>query len=87
MIKKFVIRDKTHNLYVQCWTEGETIFLTSNMDHIEFYKSLEDANSMVERIQHYAERFLHDSRSEEELHNVVLESGTLEIQTVFVPAS
>jgi hypothetical protein len=81
-IEKFVVRDKTSGLYVQCWTENSTIFFTDNLDQIETHETVEGARSMMIRIQTYAEEFLND-KDDKEIKNVSLEFGVLKITTSF----
>ncbi len=53
-------------LFVMCWTEGDTIFLTDNAEKAATHKNEADAKSYLTRVQNHAQRFLCD-RDESEI--------------------
>jgi len=76
--EKIAIYDSHNKLYVQCWTEGNTIFLTDKFDKIESYKTLKEANSMLDSIISERCRFLND-KNESDINDPVLEVVILDI--------
>jgi hypothetical protein len=77
-----VIYDAHNNLYVMCWTEGNTVFLTDDLFMVERYEDVLAAISMFQRIKSANCRFLRES-DDSEVSDVSLNAGVLEISTKF----
>lgn len=77
-----VIYDQNSGLYVMCWTEGNTVFLTNDLFKIERYRSAQDAISTFQQMKKAECRFLRDS-DDSEVPDVWLQVGVLEISTKF----
>jgi len=82
----YVVYDRAHDLYVMCWTEGNTIFLTSTFDKIETYNNRMHAVGMAERIKSSNCTFLIDDTGAE-ISNPDLIAGQLVTESKFVPFS
>lgn len=82
--RDFAIRDVNSGLFVQCWTEGDTIFLTPNWEEAEKYISLEDAISVRKLINSRAQRFLRDEDESQIPNNQIsLSVGKIIVQIFF----
>ena len=81
-LQENVIYDGHNNLYVMCWTEGNTVFLTDDLFKIERYKDAPTAISMYQRMKNAGCRFLRDS-DDSEVSDVSLNVGMLEISAHF----
>ncbi len=81
-MEKIVLRDKNNRLYFQCWTEGNTIFLTDDFTNVTCFKTVDDAINMAKHIADENCHFLNDA-DDSELFNVIFQAGIL-IPT-FVP--
>lgn len=83
-ITNYVIYDLANDLYIMCWTEGNTIFLTSDFDKIETYKTRQRATEMIENIKSSNCIFLLND-NQAEILKPDLVAGQLIFQTKFVP--
>ena len=77
-----VIYDGHNNLYVMCWTEGDTVFLTDDLFKIERYKDAPAAISMFLMMKNTNCRFLRDT-DDSEVSDVHLIVGMLEMSYYF----
>lgn len=77
-----VIYDGHNDLYVMCWTEGNTVFLTDDLFKIERYKDAPEAISAYQRMKNVGCRFLRDD-DDSEVSDVSLNVGILEISAHF----
>ncbi len=82
----YVVYDRAHDLYVMCWTENNTILLTSIIDGVETYNNRMHAISMVERIKYSNCKFL-IAETEAEISDPDLVAGQLVVETKFVSFS
>lgn len=82
MKTKYVILDKISGLYVMCWSEHNSIFLTDNYAYIEDYKSSEYSIETFQKMKTSNCTFYRDS-DDVELINVDLQVGILTISTNF----
>lgn len=51
---------KTERRFISCWTENETIFLTTDLDKAETHRTAESALRYCSRVRDHAKRFLAD---------------------------
>jgi hypothetical protein len=52
-------------MYMMCWTENETVFMTHDIEKAEPHRSEEEAIEAVARVNEKARRFLLDETDEE----------------------
>lgn len=81
---KFVIVDVNNQLFLQCWTEGNVVFLSKNIINAQLYK---DDQSAREDTEHYTEdidRFLSDE-TQDSVDNVKLVACRIEAKFKFIP--
>jgi hypothetical protein len=81
-LQEQVIYDGHNNLYVMCWTEGNTVFLTDDLFKIERYTDAQTAISTYQRMKKAGCRFLRDT-DDSEVSDVHLNAGMLEISAHF----
>jgi hypothetical protein len=61
---KYLIVDLNTRHFVQCWTEGNTVFLTKDIAKAELFKTGAGALRNAEDYQEDASRFLDDEERE-----------------------
>lgn len=70
MNDKYLIVDLNTRRFVQCWTEGDTVFLTKDIAKAQLFKTGAGALRNAKDYQEDASRFLDDD--EREIHGVNL---------------